>query len=84
MSYVEFLDWVSFMRMRGSIDVGQRLDHGFAMIATLIKRATGGKAEMSDFLMTKPQPKHASVEDAFGMLMASAKKSQVAKLAKKG
>lgn len=50
MSYAESVSWMAYMRKRGPVNVNKRLDHGFAMIATMINRFGGGKAEPIDFL----------------------------------
>lgn len=45
----EFLLWVDYIRKRGSLNVGLRLESGFALLATMVNRALGGKAQMHDF-----------------------------------
>lgn len=49
-SYAEFMAWLAYRRKRGPLNLSTRMDHGFALIATLITRGLGGKAEMTDFL----------------------------------
>lgn len=49
-TYAEFQDWVTFRKMRGSLFTGNRLESGFGLLAYMVNRAVGGKAEMIDFL----------------------------------
>lgn len=50
MTFSEFTSWCEFRRLRGTLFVGNRLETGFALMATMISKATGGKAEMRDFM----------------------------------
>ncbi len=49
MSFEEAVAWSEYMRLRGSLNLGMRLEVGFALIAKIINNALGGKAELSDF-----------------------------------
>ncbi|EWS53024.1 hypothetical protein [Methylibium sp. T29] len=53
MSYQEAMAWAEYIRRRGSLNWGMRLESGFALLATQINRALGGKAEFEDFMMHK-------------------------------
>ena len=50
MTYSEALLWSAFIKKRGTIHIGMRLENSTAVLAFLINRAVGGKAEMSDFM----------------------------------
>ena len=50
MTYSEALMWSDFIKKRGSLNVGMRLENGFALLAMMISRALGGKANMEDFM----------------------------------
>ena len=50
MAYSEALMWSAFIRKRGSLNTGLRLENGFALLAVMINRAVGGKATMEDFM----------------------------------
>jgi hypothetical protein len=50
MSYAEAQDWAEYIERRGSINLGKRMEYGFALVGMLISRATGGKATMKDFM----------------------------------
>lgn len=50
MSYSEALMWSAFIKKRGSLHVGMRIENGVALLAVMINRALGGKAEMTDFM----------------------------------
>lgn len=42
--------WETYIKKRGSLNVGMRLEQGFALVAFQINRANGGKAELKDFM----------------------------------
>lgn len=50
MAYSEALMWSAFIKKRGSLHTGLRLENGFALLAVMINRAMGGKAQMDDFM----------------------------------
>lgn len=50
LQYAEFMDWLTYRRMRGSLNVGTRLESGVALLASLISRACGGDASQLDFM----------------------------------
>lgn len=53
---------MKFRTMRGSLFTGNRLESGFALIALMINRAVGGKAEQRDF-MPHAEPAETTLED---------------------
>lgn len=67
MSHAESLQWQEFVELRGSLNIGMRMEAGFALLAAMINRALGGTAEMADF-MPHIDPPEASLEDVMGML----------------
>jgi hypothetical protein len=74
MSHKEYISWRMYIEKRGSMNTGTRLDRGFALIATIMSRALGGKAEMTDFMPHMEKPKEeASIMAVFGMLKTKAK-----------
>lgn len=70
MTYPEFLSWCAFIAKRGSLNTGSRIEHGFALLATVISRTNGGKAQMKDFLPVREEPEPPSIEGTFRMLKA--------------
>jgi hypothetical protein len=44
------MQWLTYVRQTGPLNLGLRLEHGFAMLATVLSSIHGGKAEFSDFL----------------------------------
>lgn len=50
MTYREALMWSDFIKKRGSLHVGLRIENGVALLATMINRLAGGKAKMEDFM----------------------------------
>lgn len=67
LQYAEFLDWLTYRRMRGSLNMGNRMESGFALIASLISRACGGNANQIDF-MPHAEPPDAKLTDVMGIL----------------
>lgn len=50
MSYAEFLNWLVYKQMRGSLNTGNRLESLGGLLASTILKAIGGKAEAADFM----------------------------------
>lgn len=56
LSYVEYQSWVAYLKKRGSLNPGPRLEGGFALVAHLIcvaagiKHKTGRAMQISDFM----------------------------------
>ena len=50
MSYAEAQDWAEFIRKRGSLHLGMRLEVGFALLARMINNALGGHATVADYM----------------------------------
>jgi hypothetical protein len=67
MQYTEFLDWLTYRRMRGPLSMTNRMESGFALIASLISRACGGNATPADF-MPHVEPPDASLAEVMGIL----------------
>jgi hypothetical protein len=42
--------WESYVAKRGSLNVGLRVENGFALLATLIQHARGVSCEITDFM----------------------------------
>jgi hypothetical protein len=74
MTYEEFMSWRAYIGRRGSLNVGSRVERGFALISTIVNRAAGGKAKMEDFMPNADKPKEeASLLSVFSMLRTKAK-----------
>lgn len=67
MSYVEAVQWSTYIQQRGSLHLGLRLEQGIALLAMILSRTSGGKAEMEDFMPHFDKPE-ASIEDVFNLL----------------
>lgn len=67
MTYDEVLAWSEYIRMRGSLNIGNRLEQGFALIAMMISRACGGNSDITDY-MPHFEKAPASIEDIMGVL----------------
>lgn len=74
MTYEEFMSWRSYIAKRGSLNIGSRIERGFALISMIVSRAAGGKAKMEDFMPHADKPKEeASLLSVFSMLRTKAK-----------
>jgi hypothetical protein len=67
MSYAEFLDWLTFIKMRGSLNLGNRLESGFALLLSSWIKSKGGTAEQIDF-MPHADRDAADINSVMGML----------------
>ena len=70
LQYAEWLDWLTYRRMRGSLHMGTRTESGFALIASLISRACGGHASQMDFMphADQPAPTDGTIADVVAIL----------------
>lgn len=71
MSFSEAIDWFAYLRQRGSVNLGRRIEAAAALIVTTYLRAKGSKtADMMDFM---PHEKEgpASIDDVLKMLAPS-------------
>lgn len=76
MSYVEATQWMHYARKRGTLNLGVRVELGFAMLALLIVKALGGRAELRDFMPStsaweSEDEEEATLEDVMGILMGA-------------
>lgn len=53
-----------------------RMEVGFALVASLINNAMGGKAKLDDFVVHKDEEQPASMEQVFGMIKAQANRGK--------
>lgn len=72
MTYDEYLSWCSYIKKRGSLNLGARLELGIALLAQVTNNSMGGKAKMADFL-PKREEELASIGDVFAMLKSNSK-----------
>lgn len=68
MAYAEALDWFSYIRRRGTLNTGLRLEAGFALLASILNNAHGGKAKMADFMPHFDHEDEMSVDSVFKKL----------------
>ncbi|MDA8485167.1 hypothetical protein NNO07_19035 [Pseudomonas resinovorans] len=68
MTYGEAQDWASYFRARGSINLGLRLEQGFALLATLLMRLHGRDADMADYMPSHDR-KEPDINDVMKILM---------------
>lgn len=69
LSFVEAQQWSTYMARRGSLNVGTRLEWGFALIAAAINNALGGTARQVDFMPhTQDSQQPGSIDDVMKIL----------------
>jgi hypothetical protein len=71
MTYVEAMNWMRYRRQTGPLNLGLRLEDGFAMLATVFNNVMGGKAKFSDFMPDRgfsAAPKEATPQDLLALL----------------
>lgn len=64
---------MEFIQRNGSVNLGRRMEQGFALVSMVTNRANGGKAELSDFLPDRSSKdeeggEEGSVQDVMGLL----------------
>jgi hypothetical protein len=73
LTHDEFIAWVAFIRKRGTVNLADRIDAGFAMLAHVITAMHGKKTKVSDFMPKRDEPEDASIGAVFNMLKAKAR-----------
>ncbi len=73
MSHAEAQQWAAYMRRRGTLNTGARLELGFALLASLVVKAMGGKAAVKDFMMSSDVEDEgdATLDDVMSALMGA-------------
>jgi hypothetical protein len=74
LSYAEALDWFAYIRKRGSLHDGMRVEAAAALISVVLNRVNGGKADMADF-MPHAKPQAADSIDGVMNLLLGAKRA---------
>ena len=70
MTYAELMAWVAYRNRRGPLNPMLRQDANFALFATQINRATGGRAETADFMpWARDEETEADVSDVMNLLI---------------
>lgn len=68
----EFGQWCAFIRKRGTLNLGTRVELGFALLATVVKTSAGHRAKMSDFLPKREEDKEMGIQEVFAMFKQKA------------
>ena len=69
MSHAEAVDWMAYMKKRGLLNIGVRLELGFALLASLIVKAMGGRASVRDFTYQgEDDEEEATIDDVMSIL----------------
>lgn len=56
LTYAEALRWFEFIRLRGSLHLGRRIECAAALVALQVNRSAGGSASYQDFTPHEPRP----------------------------
>lgn len=64
LSYREAQQWFAYIRKRGSLNLGRRIECGIGLLALMKNRAAGGSAEMEDFTPHEDKPEMGFAEFA--------------------
>lgn len=75
LSFDEAAAWREYIAKRGSINLGRRLESGFALVATITRNVHGGKATMSDFMPyeSREEDKEGTLTDVMGIISSVAR-----------
>lgn len=68
------MSWSAYMKKRGMLNLGVRMELGFATLATIINNALGGRAKLQDYMpfaMTEDDEGDATLDDLMGILMGA-------------
>ena len=78
MTHVESIRWQVYMRERGTLNLGLRLEAGFALLAAKIDWAMGVHSQVEDYLPKRAQPQIevATAEDMFATLTRVAARNE--------
>lgn len=64
---------MAYVEQKGSLNWGARIEHGVALLATILNNVHGGQAKFDDFLPDrepKPEPKQATLQDLLAVLQS--------------
>jgi hypothetical protein len=70
---------MEYIKRHGTLNMGTRVEQGFALVAMMVNRSVGGKSELSDFLPDRSEPEEAaegeeaSAQDIFLLLRGLAR-----------
>lgn len=66
MSDHEFANWCAYIRKRGTLNLGTRVEMGFALLAMVTRNSAGGKSKIDDFLPKRDEK--GPTDDMHGLL----------------
>jgi hypothetical protein len=84
LTYAEAMQWHTYLERRGTLNLGLRIEEGFALLAMMINRALGGRANMSTFMphfgpIQQASAEPISAEDALQLLTQLAGRTNASK-----
>lgn len=76
LTHDEFVAWCEYIARRGTLNLGTRMEHGFALVAHVLTAVNGQKTRIEDFLPKRKQDEpEASINDVFKLLKGVRKKN---------
>ena len=63
MSSAEFVRWIEYRQRNGAMDDRRTHDRPAALVATVVAKVFGGKAQMEDFMPYKQQQDEPTITD---------------------
>ena len=73
LTYNEALSWMAYLEQSGTVNLGLRMERGFALLATILNNVHGGKATFDDFLPQRGEVvevAETSAQDLFRLLQS--------------
>lgn len=73
LTYTEALSWMAYIEKNGTLNLGLKIERGFALLATILNNVHGGKATFDDFLPARGavvEEAETSAHDLFRLLQS--------------
>lgn len=69
----EYVSWCAYVKKNGTLNIGMRLEMGFAMLAHVTNNTMGGKTKLEDFLPRREPEAAAALTDVFSLIQSKAR-----------
>lgn len=80
MSYAEFISWAAYAKRHGGLNLGLRLEEGFALVASVLAQLHGKRLSPEHFKPKRGQEEApADLMAVFNMLLAKASETRAAR-----
>jgi hypothetical protein len=64
------MDWFSYMRKRGSLNIGRRIEVSTALLAFMFNKSKGGRSKFSDFTPHEIEESKNDINDVMKLMKA--------------